>query len=103
MIRHIVLFGVHPHISDAECDAVLDALRALPDAIPEIRLYEVARDEVGGARSATFGVLSHFDDFAALDRYRNHPDHQAVLVRLNEISAWIKAWDYTVVPESPSL
>lgn len=101
MIRHIVLFGVRPEVTDAERDEVIAATRALPKSIPDVRFYEVMLDEVGGERSATFGVLSEFDDFDALQRYREHPDHQAVYARLQTISAWIKAWDYTV-PEIPS-
>lgn len=96
MICHIVLFGVRSEVSEAERESVITTMRALPHTIPEIRRYEVMYDEVGSGRSASFGVLSHFDDFAALQRYRIHPDHQAVLVQLETISEWIKSWDYTI-------
>lgn len=96
MVRHIVLFRTHPHISDAECDEVMASVQALEQSIPEIQRFEVRRDEKGGERSATFGLLSEFGDMDALERYRVHPEHQRVLVRLREVSEWIKSWDYTV-------
>lgn len=96
MVRHIVLFGVRPDVSIAQADELIESIRALNTVIPEIRFFEVERDEIGSERSATFGVLSHFDDMDALQRYRDHPDHQAVLVKIGELTEWVKAWDYTV-------
>jgi NAD-dependent DNA ligase len=96
MIRHIVLFGKRPDVSDDQIDALIDSLRALEGIIPEIRFYEVVRDEIGAERSATFGVFSHFDDYDALQRYRDHPDHQNVLATIRELTEWSKAWDFTI-------
>jgi quinol monooxygenase YgiN len=96
MIRHIVLFGVRSDVSATETDDLIAAIRALEGVIPEIRFFEVERDEVGGERSATFGLISHFDDIEALQRYRDHPKHQAVLVAIHNLTDWIKAWDYTI-------
>lgn len=96
MVRHIVLFGVRPDVSTAQADELIESIRALNTVIPEIRFFEVERDEIGAERSATFGVLSHFDNMDALQTYRDHPDHQAVLVKIRELTEWVKAWDYTV-------
>lgn len=96
MIRHIVLFGRRKEVSDQQIEDLVTALNRLPATIPEIQRYEVRYDEVGGERSATFGLLSEFDDLEALQRYRDHPDHQAVLKTIRELTEWTKAWDYTV-------
>jgi hypothetical protein len=60
----------------------------------------VMRDEIGTERSATFGLVSSFDDMDALQRYRDHPDHQAVLVTIRELTEWVKSWDYSVPEEN---
>lgn len=96
MIRHIVLFGCREEVEREQIDELIAALQRLPTVIPEIRRYEVRYDEVGGERSATFGLLSEFDDWDALQRYREHPDHQAVLTTIRALTSWTKAWDYTV-------
>ncbi|GIV96486.1 MAG: hypothetical protein KatS3mg057_1143 [Herpetosiphonaceae bacterium] len=96
MIRHIVLFRLRPEISAGQLDELMDALRALKDTIPEIRSFEVARDEIGSERSASFGILSSFDDFDALRRYQQHPDHQELLSRILLFCEWVRAWDYTL-------
>ncbi|NJN67650.1 MAG: Dabb family protein [Chloroflexaceae bacterium] len=96
MIRHMVLFRRHPDASDHQIAALLAMLRKLPETIPEIRSFEVANDEVGSDRSATFGLLSHFDDMAALRRYQEHPDHQAVVAHIRVLTEWSRTWDYTV-------
>lgn len=96
MIRHIVFFGVRPDVPAEQVDESIAALRGLPALIPEIRSYEVARDEIGGERSATFGLVSEFDDFDALQRYQTNPDHKAVASRAIALCDWVKAWDYTL-------
>jgi quinol monooxygenase YgiN len=96
MIRHVVLFGVRSDVSTAEVDDLIAAIRALEGVIPEIRFFEVMRDEIGAERSATFGLISHFDDMDALQRYRDHPKHQEVLVTIRTLTDWTKAWDYTI-------
>ncbi len=100
MLRHIVLIRARADVPDSDIEAVMAAIRALRNTIADVRLMEVARDENGGERSATFGLVSHFDDMAALERYRVHPVHQEVLARLRAMAEWIKAWDYTIPPDS---
>ncbi len=96
MIRHIVLFRLRHEVSEEHMHELMDGLRNLVSHIPEIRSLEVARDEMGGERSATFGLMTTFDDVAALERYREHPDHQQAAARVFAVSEWVKAWDYTI-------
>jgi NAD-dependent DNA ligase len=103
MIRHIVLLRRHPEATDAQIEDLVAALRRLPETIPEIRSYDVQYDEVGGERSATFGLISHFDNLEALRCYQAHPDHQAVLATIRAVTEWSKVWDYTVDTEQDGL
>jgi hypothetical protein len=96
MLIHIVLFRMRPEVSDGELEACMAGLRALSEIIPEIRSFEVRRDELGGERSTSFGIFSAFDDVAALRRYQQHPAHQEAAARPIGLSEWVKTWDYTV-------
>jgi hypothetical protein len=96
MLIHIVLFRMRPEVSDAEVEACMAGLQGLAQVIPEIRSFEVRRDEVAGERSTTFGIFSAFDDLEALGRYQQHPAHKEAAARPIGQSEWVKTWDYTV-------
>lgn len=96
MIRHVVLFRLRRDVTIEERDSLMTDLRRLPEVIPEIRHFEVMLDEIGSERSATYGLLSHFDTMETLRIYQEHPEHQVVATRSAELSEWIKAWDYTI-------
>jgi hypothetical protein len=82
VFRHIVLLSFHAATTDADVDEVLDALRALPARIPEIRSYVVGADAGLAEGNATIGVVADFEDRDAYLVYRDHPDHQDVIARL---------------------
>ena len=67
---------------------------ALAGLIPEIRAYEVGVDVVGGPTSYQVGLHSTFDDVEALERYRAHHAHQAVLQLIAEVSTHRVAVDW---------
>src|SRR5437868_6583297 len=94
MLVHIVLFRLRPEVAETEILSCMEGLRQLVGVVSEIRGYHVQRDEIGGERSATFGVLSRFDDADALRRYQQHPAHQAAAARPIALSEWVKTWDY---------
>jgi hypothetical protein len=74
--RHVALLTL-----DDRCavDALVDALRTLPAAIPELRSYQVGRDAGLAEGNATVGVVADFDDEAGWRTYTDHPAHQAIL------------------------
>jgi hypothetical protein len=75
-LRHIVLLSL-----DERCDVdgLVDALRALPPVIPELRRYEVGVDAGLSEGNATLAVLAEFDDAAGWAAYRDHPQHVQVV------------------------
>ncbi len=99
MIRHVVLFRLRADVTIQERDSLMASLRKLPEVIPEIRYFEVMLDEVRSERSATYGLLSHFDTIETLRIYQEHPEHKVIAARSAELSEWIKAWDYTIPSE----
>ncbi len=95
MIKHVVLMRFNPGVTDREIEAFMEGLRQLPEMIPEIREYAFGRDVVGSERSFDFALVSAFDDLEALERYRVHPAHVAVLGILRGILAASWVVDFT--------
>ena len=59
-------------------DEILEALRALPPQIPELRDYVVGADVGRSEGNATVGIVADFDDWDGYVAYRDHPAHVAV-------------------------
>lgn len=79
MIRHCVLLGVAEGTDRQVLDAIVDALRELPAAIPEIRSYEVGVDLGWRDGNAQIGIVAGFDDEEGWRTYVEHPAHVAVI------------------------
>ncbi|MDB4433340.1 Dabb family protein [bacterium] len=79
MIRHVVCIRFRKDVPADATDALVEALRALPPKIPEIRSYQVGQDVVQGPNSADVVLIADFDDLDSLGRYRVHPDHEQVV------------------------
>jgi len=74
--RHVALLTLDDR---CDVDALVDALRTLPAAIPELRSYQVGRDAGLAEGNATVGVVADFDDEAGWRTYTDHPAHQAII------------------------
>jgi len=94
MIQHIVFFKFKTSTTDAQIDAIADGLSGLPDKIDEIRGFVFGRDVIRSERSYDFGLVSSFDDLAALDRYQVHPEHQKVVTLVKEAAESVVAVDF---------
>lgn len=91
MIRHAVIWSMAPDKA-AELEPLLDELRALPEAIGEIRALSLGPLLNDSRFDAALCV--DVDDEAALERYRSHPAHQPSLARLRAVAAEIVVGDY---------
>jgi stress responsive alpha/beta barrel protein len=100
MIRHVVMW-VFPEESAGRTreDNLLRAfelLQALPDAIPLIRRFDVATDQLGGEKQAHLMLDSDFDDWDALETYQQHPAHLEVVAFFREVGTTRLAVDHEV-------
>ncbi|ALM84813.1 Dabb family protein [Bordetella sp. N] len=97
MIRHVVLFRKRADVAkDASLAAALaDRMTALGSAIPVIRSWRVAANELQRPISWDYVLETEVDDAAALDAYLFHPLHQALIADLKPYFEWA-AVDYTV-------
>jgi hypothetical protein len=77
MLTHVVLITLKEGVSEAQVNAALEALAALPAAIPQIRSFDSGRDAGLSPNGVDMALIARFDsaeDFAA---YREHPAHKA--------------------------
>lgn len=92
MLHHVVSLRVPDPVQAEELAKRLNALAGL---IPEIRSYTAGVDVVRSPNSYDVGLHSTFDDVDALERYRVHPAHEAVLQFIREVSTERVAVDWT--------
>lgn len=80
MIKHIVLFKFKAETTQAQRQALVDALNTLPGRIPEIKGWQVVPSVPGRPpRFYHMALFADFDDVAAVDRYIEHPEHRRVV------------------------
>lgn len=91
MVRHVVIWSMAPDRRE-ELEPLLEELRALPEAIEEIRGLSVGTllNESGHDAALCVDV----EDEAALERYRSHPAHGPSLAHLREVAAELVVADY---------
>ena len=58
---------------------ILDGLRSLPEAIPEIACYELGTDLGRSEGNASLAIVADFASWTDYETYRDHPVHNAVL------------------------
>jgi len=80
--RHIVLLTLADDAPAGRADEIVDALRALPAQIPELRSYVVGVDVGIDDANATIAVVADTADQAGWETYRDHPAHRAVIDEL---------------------
>jgi hypothetical protein len=79
VIRHIALLTFAEGTTDAQVQAIVDALSTLPAKIPQLQSYSIGRDLGINEGNASFAVVA---DCATIDDYlvyRDHPEHRRVI------------------------
>lgn len=93
MLKHIVLMKFKPGTTEDQIRDLEKGLGGLPAVIPEIKEFTFGRD-LRPEKIYDFALVSSFVDFAALGRYRPHPDHMVVLNKVKAICESIHAADF---------
>lgn len=81
-IRHVVTLTFRDDTSEAQLDAIVSALRTLPESIPELKDYVVGADLGRSDGNASLAIVADFDSWAGFEAYRDHPEHRAVATDL---------------------
>ncbi|MEU6877692.1 Dabb family protein [Streptomyces sp. NPDC046712] len=95
MIRHLVLFKLNEGIAkdDPRAVAAAEAFDGLEKEIPELSFWECGWNVSERPIAYDFAINSAVDDADALQRYLDHPAHQAGVALWREIATWVIA-DY---------
>lgn len=81
-IRHVVTLTFRDDTTPEQVDAICAALRALPDAIPELKGYVIGVDVGRSEGNASLAIVADFDSWDGYEAYRDHPEHQKVATEL---------------------
>lgn len=81
MIRHVSLLTFKPDATDAQVDAIAQALSTLPARLPT-RAYSFGRDAGINPDQASFAVVADFDTVDDYIAYRDDPEHRRMLAEL---------------------
>jgi len=79
MFRHIVLLTLKTDAPENQSGIIIEALRDLPAAIPELASYVVGQDIGLAEGNADIAVVADFANGDDYEVYRTHPVHVAVI------------------------
>lgn len=98
MLVHIVMMRVKPTFGADEKNRHLNhikkMLEQLPEQIDTLQLMEVGLNISTKASAFDLVLTSHFADESALEYYRVHPAHQAVLDYMADTIGEVSVVDY---------
>jgi len=98
MLKHVLMFRLKEKTDETVKSANLiklkEALEALKDHIPEIKALITGVNISPSPASYDLFYDSEFEDQAALERYRTHPEHQEVVDLIKEICSDRVVVDY---------
>ena len=94
MLTHVVLFKFKAEATAEQTSQLEAGLKGLPALIAEIREFRVGRDVIRSERSYDLGLVSAFDDLAAMQRYQVHPAHQEVVALVKSLCSGVVAVDF---------
>jgi hypothetical protein len=82
VIRHIALLTFAPDATDAQVDAIAQAMTGLPARLPKLRAYTFGRDAGLNPGQASFAVVADFDTVVDYLEYRDDPEHRRIIAEL---------------------
>jgi Stress responsive A/B Barrel Domain len=82
VIRHVSLLTFTPEATDAQIDAIAQALSGLPARLPKLRSYTFGRDAGINTGQASFAVVADFDTVDDYLEYRDDAEHRRILSEL---------------------
>lgn len=91
MIVHNVLFKLK---DSGRIEETADVLRSMDGKIDVLRHLEVGVDRVGSERSYHIALVTKFDTWEDLERYRTHPEHAPVLAHMAKVVEQAAVVDY---------
>lgn len=89
MLKHVLMFKVKGSKTDGSAEenirSLEKALLELRPKIPEIQAWEVGVNKSPSPHAFDVLLYSEFNDGAALEKYRVHPEHRKVVALIEKI------------------
>ena len=98
MVDHLVLFAVNDDATTEDVEGLLMSIRNLRGSIPNVIDLSVGEDFSGRAKGYTHGLFVRFRTADDLRAYLDHPDHRAVVEKLEALTAGRLVVDYDYEP-----
>ena len=93
MIDHLVFIAVKEDASPEDVEDLISSIRGLKDSVPGVVDLTVGENFSGRSSGYTHGLFVRFESREDLQRYMEHPDHLAVVEKLDRLTTRIVA-DY---------
>lgn len=97
MVNHVVLFKLNDYPAEKKKEIIAGLkllLEGLREKIDVVKYLEVGVNHELDAKSYDIALISHFESFDDLEKYRVHPEHQKVVARITETTSARAAVDY---------
>lgn len=83
MVDHLVFFAVRNEVGHEDTDDLLRSIAALKEKVPGVVDLSVGRDFSGRSDGYTHALFARFRDREGLGTYMKHPEHLAVVEKLD--------------------
>ena len=93
MIDHLVFIAVNEDASPEDVEDLISSIRGLRDTVPGVVDLTVGENFSERSGGYTHGLFVRFESREDLQRYMEHPDHLAVVEKLDRFTNRIVA-DY---------
>jgi hypothetical protein len=98
LVDHLVFFAVKDDASAEEVEDLLSSIRNLRGSIPNVMDLSVGEDFSGRAKGYTHGLFVRLRTADDLRAYLDHPDHRAVVEKLDAHTSGRLVVDYDHEP-----
>jgi hypothetical protein len=98
LVDHLVLLAMKDDVSAEDVEDLLSGIRGLRSSIENVMDLSVGEDFSGRAKGYTHGLFARFRTSDDLRAYLNHPDHRAVVEKLDELTTGRLVVDYDHEP-----
>ena len=89
MIDHLVFLAVREDASPEAIEDLISSIRGLKESVPGVVDLTVGENFSERSGGYTHGVFVRFDSVEGLQEYMKHPDHLAVVEKLDALTSRI--------------
>jgi stress responsive alpha/beta barrel protein len=95
MIDHLVFVAVRENAAPEDVDDLVSSIRGLKDTVPSVVDLTVGENFSERSGGYTHGIFVRFENREGLREYMEHPNHLAVVEKLDALTSRIVV-DYEV-------